>query len=81
MGGVVRSGQAGWRAGSTPGVAIKLLRDDKPSGASTFLLRLDPARGHRVLAGEDRMIDDHPALAERPTKLPAEGEVRRSVAV
>jgi anti-sigma factor ChrR (cupin superfamily) len=39
---VVRSAQAGWRTGSTPGVAVKLLRDDKPTGASTFLLRLDP---------------------------------------
>ena len=43
---VVRSAQADWRSVSTPGVAVKLLREDKASGASTFLLRVDAgARG------------------------------------
>ncbi len=53
---VVRSAQADWRSVSTPGVAVKLLREDKASGASTFLLRVD--------AGARVSLHDHPGGEE-----------------
>jgi anti-sigma factor ChrR (cupin superfamily) len=53
---VVRSAQAGWRPGSTPGVATKPLRHDTASGASTFLLRVD--------AGARVPLHDHPGGEE-----------------
>jgi anti-sigma factor ChrR (cupin superfamily) len=48
---VVRSGEAAWRALSVAGVSIKLLRADKETGESTFLLRFEagarfPAPNH-----------------------------------
>ena len=48
---VVRGDEAAWRALPTPGVSIKLLRDDKETGESTFLLRFEsgarfPAHNH-----------------------------------
>src|SRR5207247_11477535 len=38
---VVRSGETGWKPLQQSGVVIKVLRSDKASGASTFLLRFD----------------------------------------
>src|SRR5262245_49177539 len=46
-----------------------------------ILLAADPTRGHRVLAGEDRVVDDHPALPEVRAQLLAEREVGGTVAV
>jgi quercetin dioxygenase-like cupin family protein len=54
--GVVRSAQEGWRTAATAGVAVKRLRDDKASGASTFLLRVD--------AGARVPLHDHPGGEE-----------------
>src|SRR3954469_1944715 len=42
---------------------------------------IDPARRHRVLAGEDRVIDDPPLLTERGADLLAEAEMGRMIAV
>jgi anti-sigma factor ChrR (cupin superfamily) len=53
---VVRSAQEDWRAVSTVGVAVKRLRDDKSSGASTFLLRVE--------AGGRVPMHDHPGGEE-----------------
>lgn len=53
---VVRSAQAEWRALSTPGVAVKRLRADEATGASTFLLRVD--------AGARVPLHDHPGGEE-----------------
>jgi anti-sigma factor ChrR (cupin superfamily) len=53
---VVRSAQAGWRVGATPGVAVKPLRDDRITGASTFLLRVD--------AGARVPLHEHPGGEE-----------------
>ena len=53
---VVRSAEPEWRAGSIPGVAVKLLRGDRASGASTFLLR--------VAAGARVPLHDHPGGEE-----------------
>src|SRR5262249_8687826 len=46
-----------------------------------ILLATDPTRCHRVLAGEDRMVDDHPALPEVRAEVLAEREVGGAVAV
>ena len=54
--GVVRSAQVDWRSAATAGVAVKRLRDDKTSGASTFLLRVD--------AGARVPLHDHPGGEE-----------------
>ena len=54
--GVVRSAQSGRRTVSTVGVAVNPLRDDKASGASTFLLRVD--------AGARVPLHDHPGSEE-----------------
>jgi anti-sigma factor ChrR (cupin superfamily) len=67
---VVRSTQADWRTVSTPGVAVKRLRVDEATGASTFLLRVDagarvPLHDHPggeelyVLEGDFRVAGDH----------------------
>ena len=53
---VVRSDGTDWRTLATPGVAIKLLRDDRATGASTFLLRFD--------AGARFPLHDHPGGEE-----------------
>lgn len=53
---VVRSAQEGWRSVKTAGLAVKRLRDDKASGASTFLLRVD--------AGARVPLHDHPGGEE-----------------
>ena len=45
-----------WRSVATPGVAVKRLRDDKVSGASTFLLSVD--------AGARVPLHDHPGGEE-----------------
>jgi anti-sigma factor ChrR (cupin superfamily) len=67
---VVRADATGWRPLRVPGISIRLLRDDKESGESTFLLRFDagasfPAHGHPageqvfVLEGEVRIGREH----------------------
>jgi anti-sigma factor ChrR (cupin superfamily) len=53
---VVRSAQTDWRTVSTPGVAVKRLRADEATGASTFLLRVD--------AGARVPLHDHPGGEE-----------------
>jgi quercetin dioxygenase-like cupin family protein len=45
---LVRTAETAWTTARTPGISIKVLRDDKASGASTVLLRLEP--GARVAA-------------------------------
>ena len=56
---VVRAGEAEWRALAEPGVSVKLLRRDKASGASTFLLRLEAGArvaAHNHPAGEELFV-------------------------
>lgn len=53
---VVRGDGAEWRTLPTPGVAIKVLRRDTVTGASTFLLRFD--------AGARFPLHDHPGGEE-----------------
>jgi len=53
---LVRTAETDWRETRTPGVAVKVLRSDKTSGASSFLLKLDA--GARVQA------HDHPGGEE-----------------
>ena len=62
---VVRSSEAGWKPLAQPGVAIKVLRSDKASGAASFLLRLD--------AGARVPLHDHPGGEE---VFVVEGELR-----
>ncbi len=62
---VVRSEASGWKPLEQPGVGLKLLRADRTSGASTFLVRMEP--GARV------PLHDHPAGEEI---FVVEGEVR-----
>src|SRR5262245_52036796 len=52
----VRTSEADWRATRTPGVAIKMLREDPATGGSSFLVRLEP--GARIPA------HDHPGGEE-----------------
>ncbi len=40
---VVRGDEVAWRALPVPGIAIKVLRDDKETGESTVLLRFEAA--------------------------------------
>jgi len=53
---VVRSGETGWKPLQQSGVVIKVLRSDKATGASTFLLRFD--------AGARFPLHDHPGGEE-----------------
>ena len=53
---LVRTAETDWRETKTPGVAVKVLRSDKASGESSFLLKLDA--GARVPA------HDHPGGEE-----------------
>jgi len=56
---VVRTTETAWKTLRTPGVSIKSLRDDKTSGASTFLLRLEPGArvpAHNHPAGEELFV-------------------------
>ncbi len=53
---VVRSGEAAWRALPVPGVSIKVLRDDKATGASAAILRFE--------AGARFPAHDHPGGEE-----------------
>ena len=53
---VVRTAETGWRQTQAPGVAVKILRSDTATGASSFLLKLEA--GARVPA------HDHPGGEE-----------------
>jgi quercetin dioxygenase-like cupin family protein len=53
---LVRTAETDWRVTKTPGVAVKVLRSDRASGESSFLLKLEP--GARVPA------HDHPGGEE-----------------
>jgi quercetin dioxygenase-like cupin family protein len=62
---VVRSREAAWRLLPVPGISINLLREDKETGASTFLLRFE--------AGARFPAHDHPGGEE---VFVLEGDVR-----
>jgi quercetin dioxygenase-like cupin family protein len=56
---VVRTAETAWKTLRTPGLSIKSLRDDKTTGASTFLLRLAPGArvpAHNHPAGEELFV-------------------------
>ena len=56
---VVRTAETAWKTLRTPGISIKILRDDKATGASTFLLRLEPGArvpAHNHPAGEELFV-------------------------
>jgi quercetin dioxygenase-like cupin family protein len=56
---VVRTSEQGWRAAKIPGVSTKVLRADKVTGESTFLLHLEPGArvpGHNHPAGEELFV-------------------------
>jgi quercetin dioxygenase-like cupin family protein len=56
---LVRTAEAAWKTLRIPGISVKILRDDKASGASTVLLRLEPGArvpAHNHPAGEELFV-------------------------